>query len=50
MTLEKWNVVHVLQHEVYDLEGDIRKNNTPTFDGDHNKYEDVDTWLLGMMK
>jgi hypothetical protein len=20
----------------------------PTFDGEHNKYEDAETWLLGM--
>jgi hypothetical protein len=33
-----------------ELKGEMNKNKPPTFDGEHNKEEDVETWLLGMRK
>jgi len=36
--------------EVDDLQGELSKIKPPTFDGDHKKYEDAKTWLLGMRK
>jgi hypothetical protein len=35
---------------VDELQEEIRKIKPPTFDGEHNKDEDVEAWLLGMMK
>jgi hypothetical protein len=32
------------------LKGEINKIKPPTFDGEHKKEEDVETWLLGMKK
>jgi hypothetical protein len=36
--------------EVDELKGEMNKIEPPTFDGDHKKDEDVETWLLGMRK
>jgi hypothetical protein len=33
-----------------ELKGDMNKIKPPTFDGEHKKEEDVETWLLGMRK
>jgi hypothetical protein len=35
---------------VDELKGEMNKIKPPTFDGDHKKEEDVETWLLGMRK
>ena len=32
------------------LKGEINKIKPPTFDGEHKKEEDAETWLLGMNK
>jgi hypothetical protein len=33
-----------------ELKGEMNKIKPPTFDGEHKKEEDVETWLLGMRK
>jgi hypothetical protein len=33
-----------------ELKGEMNKIKPPTFDGEHKKKEDVETWLLGMKK
>jgi predicted aspartyl protease len=33
-----------------ELKGEMNKIKPPTFDGEHKKEEDVETWLLGMNK
>jgi hypothetical protein len=33
-----------------ELKGEFNKIKPPTFDGEHKKEEDVETWLLGMKK
>jgi hypothetical protein len=35
---------------VDELKGEMNKIKPPTFDGEHKKEEDVETWLLGMRK
>jgi hypothetical protein len=35
---------------VDELMGDMNNIKPPTFDGEHNKEEDVETWFLGMRK
>jgi hypothetical protein len=35
---------------VDELKGEMNKIKPPTFDGEHKKEEDSETWLLGMMK
>jgi hypothetical protein len=35
---------------VDELKGEMNKIKPPTFDGDHKKDEDVETWMLGMRK
>ena len=35
---------------VDELKGEMNKIKPPTFDGEHNKEEDAETWLLGMRK
>jgi hypothetical protein len=35
---------------VDELKGDMNKIKPPTFDGEHKKEEDAETWLLGMRK
>jgi hypothetical protein len=35
---------------VDDLQGEMNKIKPPTFDGEHKKDEDAETWLLGMRK
>jgi len=35
---------------VDELQGEMNKVKPPTFDGEENKDEDVETWLLGMQK
>jgi len=36
-----------MRSKVDDLKGEIRNINPPTFDGDHNKYEDVKCVAIG---
>jgi hypothetical protein len=36
--------------KVDELQGEMNKIKPPTFDGEHKKDEDVETWLLGMRK
>jgi hypothetical protein len=36
--------------EVDELKGEMNKIKPPTFDGEHQKEEDVETWMLGMRK
>jgi hypothetical protein len=36
--------------EVDELKGEMNKIKPPTFDGEHQKDEEVETWLLGMRK
>jgi hypothetical protein len=33
-----------------ELKGEMNKIKPPTFDGEHKKEEDVETWFLGMRK
>ena len=33
-----------------EMKGEMNKIKTPTFYGEHKKYEDSKTWLLGMRK
>jgi hypothetical protein len=33
-----------------ELKGEMNNIKPPTFDGEHKKVEDVETWLLGMRK
>jgi hypothetical protein len=33
-----------------ELKGGMNKIKSPTFDGEHKKDEDAETWLLGMRK
>ena len=33
-----------------ELKGEMKKIKPPTFDGEHKKDEDVETWMLGMRK
>ena len=35
---------------VDELKGEMNKIKPPTFDGEHKKEEDVETWLLDMRK
>jgi hypothetical protein len=35
---------------VYELRGEMNKIKPPTFEGEHKKDEDAETWLLGMRK
>jgi hypothetical protein len=35
---------------VDELKGEMNKIKPPTFNGEHKKEEDVETWLLGMRK
>jgi hypothetical protein len=35
---------------VDDLRGEMKKIKPPTFDGEHKKGEDAETWLLGMIQ
>jgi hypothetical protein len=35
---------------VYELRGEMNKIKPPTFDGEHKKDEDEETWLMGMRK
>jgi hypothetical protein len=35
---------------VDELKGEMNKIKSPTFDGEHKKEEDAETWLLGMRK
>jgi hypothetical protein len=41
------------KHQKYgkeELKGEMNKIKHPTFDGEHKKEEDAETWLLGMKK
>ena len=33
-----------------ELKGEMNKINPPTFDGEHQKEEDAETWILSMRK
>jgi hypothetical protein len=33
-----------------ELKGEMKKIKPPTFDGEHKKEEDAETWLLGMRR
>jgi hypothetical protein len=35
---------------VDELKGEMNNIKPPTFDGEHQKEEDAETWLLGMTK
>jgi hypothetical protein len=35
---------------VDELQGEMNKIKPPTFDDEHKKDEDVETWFLGMRK
>jgi hypothetical protein len=35
---------------VDELKGEMNKIKPPTFDEEHKKYEETETWLLGMRK
>jgi hypothetical protein len=41
---------HKRRFGVDELQGEMKNIKPPTFDGEHNKDEDVETWLLGMRK
>jgi hypothetical protein len=41
---------HKRRFGVDEIQGEINKIKPPTFDGEHKKDEDVETWLLGMRK
>ena len=36
------------RHGVDEVRGEMNKMKPPTFDGEHKKDEDAETWLLGM--
>ena len=38
------------RYGVDELQGEMNKIKPPTFDGEHKKDEDAETWLLGMGK
>jgi hypothetical protein len=39
---------HKRRTRVYKLQGEMNKIKPPTFDGEHKKDEDLETWLVGM--
>jgi hypothetical protein len=44
---------HTIKNRRYgmdELKGEMNKIKPPTFDGEHKKEEDVETWFLGMRK
>jgi hypothetical protein len=41
---------HKRRSRVDELQGEMNKIKPPTFDGEHKKDEDAETWLLGMRK
>jgi hypothetical protein len=41
---------HKKRSGVDELRGEMNKIKPPTFDGEHKKDENVETWLLGMRK
>jgi hypothetical protein len=41
---------HKKRSGVDELQGEMNKIKPPTFDGEHKKDEDAETWLLGMRK
>jgi hypothetical protein len=41
---------HKRRTGVDELQGEMNKIKPPTFDGEHKKDEDAETWLLGMRK
>jgi len=43
-------IKHKRRYGVNELQGEMNKIKPPTFDGEKNKDEDVETWLLGMRK
>ena len=38
------------RHEKEELNGEVRKIKSPTFDGENKRGEDVESWLLGMRR
>jgi hypothetical protein len=41
---------HKRRSGVDELQGEMNKMKPPTFDGEHKKDKDAETWLLGMRK
>jgi hypothetical protein len=41
---------HKRRYGVDELQGEMKKIKPPTFDGEHKKDEDAETWLLGIRK
>jgi hypothetical protein len=41
---------HKRRSRVDGLQGEMNKIKSPTFDDEHKKDEDVETWMLGMRK
>jgi len=41
---------HKRRTGVDELRGEMNNIKPPTFDGEHKKHEDVETWTLGMGK
>jgi hypothetical protein len=41
---------HKKRYGVDELQGEMNKIKPPTFYNEHKKYEDVETWILGMRK
>ena len=39
-----------IRHEKEELHGELRKINSPTFDGEKKRGEDAGSWLLGIRK
>jgi hypothetical protein len=49
----KSSLSHVRRYKISgmdEMQGEINKIKPPTFDGEHKKDEDAETWLLGMRK
>jgi len=40
----------IRRYELDNLQGEIRKLKPPNFDSEHKRGDDVETWLLGIIK
>jgi hypothetical protein len=38
------------KHEIDSLQGDLRKLKPPSFDGEREREDDVEAWLLGLRR
>jgi hypothetical protein len=55
-SFKRENIIPLLSHDrkhkrrfgVVELQGQMNKIKPNNFDGENKKYEDVETWLLGM--